>query len=98
MRPDPAAVTLNNGRKKALYQLSIAAIFVHIAISIGCYVVVAAVWRFRRKNWNGRLKNNIGKNGKTDPLKTEEDAPLKFKRKKSKKSKKLLSGLGSERM
>lgn len=26
------AVTLNNGRKKALYQLSIAAIFVHIAL------------------------------------------------------------------
>ena len=52
-------MTLNNGRKKALYQLSIAAIFVHIAISIGCYVVVAAVWRFRRKNWNGRLKNNV---------------------------------------
>lgn len=44
----PIAVTLNNGRKEkvsmALYLLSIPAAFVHIAIPIGCYVVVAAVW------------------------------------------------------
>jgi hypothetical protein len=56
-RPDPVAVTLNNGRKKALYQLSIAAIFVHIAVSIGCYVVVATAWAVPAK----KLERSIEK-------------------------------------
>lgn len=55
--PDPVAVTLNNGRKKALYQLSIAAIFVHIAVSIGCYVVVATAWAVPAK----KLERSIEK-------------------------------------
>lgn len=52
-----SAVTLNNGRKKALYQLSIAAIFVHIAVSIGCYVVVATAWAVPAK----KLERSIEK-------------------------------------
>lgn len=44
----PIARTLYNGRKEwisiALYLFSIPMAFVHIAISISCYVVVAAVW------------------------------------------------------
>lgn len=44
----PIARTLSNGRKEnisiGLYLFSIPMAFVHIAISIVCYVVVAAVW------------------------------------------------------
>ncbi|WP_310789310.1 hypothetical protein [Alistipes sp.] len=50
-------MTLNNGRKKALYQLSIAAIFVHIAVSIGCYVVIATAWAVPAK----KLERSIEK-------------------------------------
>lgn len=44
----PIARTLNNGRKEkvsmVLYLLSIPMAFVHIAISIACYVTVAVIW------------------------------------------------------
>lgn len=44
----PITRTLNNGRKEwismVVYLVSIPAAFLHIAISVACYVVVAGVW------------------------------------------------------